>query len=119
MKIYEVGDLIEKFDNGEATDEEVDRAIKDIFNEIKDGEIIGGYEIQFLNEIFTPCDEELAGVERHGWVVYNQIWNIEGKFYKCKRYYHDDHGSDYDDQVFIPCVKRVIETEVWEEANED
>lgn len=119
MRIYEVGDLIEKFDNGEATDEEVDRAIKGIFNEIKDGEIIGAHEIHFLNEFFTPCDEKLAGVERHGWVIYNQIWNIDGKFYKCKRYYHDDRGSDYDDQVFIPCVKRVIETEVWEEANED
>ena len=116
MEIY---DLIEKFYNGEATDEEIDRVIKDIFNEIKDGEIIGGDEIKFLNEFFTPYDEKLVEVERHGWVIYNQIWNIDGKFYKCKRYYHDDQGSDYDDQVFIPCVKRVIKTEVWEEANED
>ena len=112
----EIEDLFDKFDNGTATDEEINQLMDEIFNEIKNGELIGGYEISFLNEFMHPYDEKFAGVGRHGWVIYNQYWRIDDNFYKCTRYYHDDQGSEYDDQIFVKCKKKVIETEIWEET---
>lgn len=71
-------------------------------------------ELYMVNKpgIVTYITDQLEETGRHGWACMLRIFNVMGKLYGIKYWWHDDHGYDYNDNSVLEV--KVVPTVTYE-----
>lgn len=106
--------LIES-DCRDATDEEYDAFIEDLKHHAMNGNTLSTVEMHHLWEYVydSVVEEECVEVCRHGWVVYEEIVELDGRYFSFYRLYNDMCGTEFEPQELVEVVEKEVTVKKW------
>jgi hypothetical protein len=98
-----------------ATNEEYDAFIEDLKHHAMNGDILSTIEMHHLWEALYDdvVEEEYLEVGRHGWVEYQEIVELDGRYFSFYRLYNDMCGTDFEQQKLIEVVAKEVKVKKW------
>ena len=104
-----------------ATNEEYDAFIEDLKHHAMNGDILSEVEMSHLWETFydNVVEEEYYEVCRHGWVEYEEIVELDGRYFSFYRLYNDMCGTEFDSQRLVEVVEKEKKKKKWVMKNSD